>query len=804
MFNNYFRIAWRSLTKNRISAYINVFGLAIGMAVAMLNGLWIWDELSFNKYFQHYDRIGQLMASQVYNGERGINSSVSYPMAMELKTNYQSNFKYLVRDNWGPSVILSAGEKALSASGGFMDEGAPGMLTLKMRYGSSAGLHDLHTILLSESMARALFGNVDPVNQTMKINNQIDVKVTGVYEDIPLNTQFAKLKFISPFDLWVSANDWITKNAAHDWSNHFLRVFAEINPNTSFDKVNAVIRDVERRHAASFKTGLYHDSRDFLQPMSRWHLYPFKNAGIDGKPLQMIRLVGTIGVIVLLLACINFMNLSTARSEKRAKEVGIRKTIGSARWQLISLFFSESLLVVLFAFILAVLLVLSSLPWFNDLTAKKMTMPWGNPYFWLTSLAFILITGLLAGSYPALYLSSFKPVKVLKGTFRTGRFAALPRKALVVAQFSISVILVVCTVVIYRQVQYAKERPVGYNRDGLIMVEMKSHDFYGNYNLLRTELKNTGAVMEMSESLGTVTNVWSNNNGFTWKGMDPNIKQNFGTLAVTSEHGKTVGWQFIQGRDFLADRVSDSSGIVMNETAAKLMGLPNPVGETISWKFWNNDTTRYYTVLGVIRDMVMESPYEPARPTLFFIKSQNSSVNWINIKIAPVMGVAAALSKIEAVFKQLIPSAPFEYKFADEEYARKFAAEERIGKLAAFFGSLAIVISCLGLFGLASFVAEQRTREIGIRKVLGASVLNLWQLLSKEFAGLVVVSCLVATPLAWYFMHEWIQNYTYRAAIAWWIFASVAAGALVITLLTVSFQSIKAALTNPVNSLKAE
>jgi predicted permease len=804
MFRNYFRVAWRSLAKNKISSFINVFGLAIGMAVAMLNGLWIWDELSYNKYYQHYDRIGQVMASEEHDGQRGTNTSLSYPLAMELKTNYQSQFKYLVRSDWPQTCILSAGEKKLSSLGQFMDEQAPDMLTLKMLYGSRSGLHDPHSILLSESIARAMFGNTDPVNRAIRVNNQMDVTVTGVYEDMPLNTQFNSVKFIAPFDLWVSENAWVAKRAIDDWSNHFIRVFAEINPTSSFEQVNAAIKNAERQHESGFRKGFFHNPQDFIEPMSRWHLYAYKNWGRDDAALRMVRLVGIIGGIVLLLACINFMNLSTARSEKRAKEVGIRKTIGSARWQLINQFFSESLLVALFAFVLAVLLVVCSLSWFNSLAAKEMSMPWASPYFWLVSLAFILITGLVAGSYPALYLSSFKPVKVLKGTFRAGRFAAMPRKALVVLQFSISVILVICTVVVYRQIQYAKDRPVGYSRDGLLMMRMGSPDFFGKYELLRTELKNTGAVAEMSESMGPVTTLWSNNNGFSWKGMDPNMKQNFGTLAVTSEHGKTVGWQFVQGRNFSAENVADSSGIVMNETAVKYMGLQNPVGETVGWKFWNSDTTHYYTVLGVIKDMVMESPYDPVKPTLFFIKSLNGSVSWINIKIAPGVSTSYALGKIEHVFKQLIPSAPFEYKFADEEYAHKFAAEEHIGKLAAFFGILAVVISCLGLFGLASFVAEQRTREIGIRKVLGASVFNVWRLLSKEFALLVVISCAVAIPLAWYFMQQWVQGYSYRAPIAWWIFATAAAGALIITLFTVSLQSIKAALANPVNSLKAE
>jgi hypothetical protein len=478
--------------------------------------------------------------------------------------------------------------------------------------------------------------------------------------------------------------------------------------------------------------------------------------------------------------------------------------MGSARWSLANQFFSESFLVVIFAYALALLLTACSLSWFNALSAKQISIPWANPWFWGISVVFIFITGLLAGSYPALYLSSFQPVKVLRGTFRVGRLAAVPRKILVVTQFSVSVLLIICTIVVYRQIQYAKDRPVGYNREGLLMIAMKSPDFYGKYELLRHELIQTGAVSNMSESMGTITNLWSNNNGFNWQGKDPNFKESFGTLAVTTDHGATVGWKFLLGRDFSEKFATDSSGIVMNESAWKYMGLQNPIGLTVSWRFWVTDSTRYYTILGVIKDMVMESPFEPVKPTFFFLKPLNGGVSWINIRIAPNTSPALALPNIEAVFKRLIPSAPFEYKFTDDEYALKFAAEERIGKLAAFFGTLAIFISCLGLFGLASFVAEQRTREIGVRKVLGASVMDVCRLLSKEFIQLVLIACLLAIPVAWMIMHAWIRNYSYRTTLSWWIFVTAGIGALTIALMTVVFQSMKAALMNPVHSLRRE
>ncbi|HZJ59512.1 MAG TPA: FtsX-like permease family protein, partial [Chitinophagaceae bacterium] len=542
----------------------------------------------------------------------------------------------------------------------------------------------------------------------------------------------------------------------------------------------------------------------FLLPMSDWHLHSIdRKAAIDDKPVRMVWMVSIIGMFVLLLACINFMNLSTARSEKRAKEVGIRKTIGSMRKQLVFQFFSESFLVVIFSFIISCVLATLLLPWFNNLSDKEMTLPLNNFYFWLITGAFIFITGLLAGSYPALYLSSFKPIKVLKGTFHTGLLASLPRKILVVMQFTVSVALIICTVVVYRQLQFARNRPVGYDREGLIMVDMRSDDFYGKYDLLRSELFNTGVVSNMSESMGMLTELVSGNDGFDWKGRNPNKNESFGTLAVTHEHGETIGWKFIAGRDFSRKFISDSSGVVINEAAEKYLELKNPVGEVITWK-WKDNKPVPYTILGVIKNMVMESPYEAVEPTMFFIKPLNGGVSCINIRVKPGVTMNTALPRIEAVFKKNIPSVPFEYKFADKEYAQKFATEERTGKLAGFFAVLAIFISCLGLFGMASFMTEQRTKEIGVRKVLGASVFNLWSLLSRQFVLLVVFSFFIAAPIAFYFMNNWLQNYQYRTELSWWIFAAAGSASLLITLLTVSFQSIKAAVANPVKSLRTE
>jgi putative ABC transport system permease protein len=516
--------------------------------------------------------------------------------------------------------------------------------------------------------------------------------------------------------------------------------------------------------------------------------------------LKHVWIYGIVGVFVLLLACINFMNLNTARSEKRTKEVGIRKAIGSMRGQLINQFYIESLLTVILAFLISLLLSQFLLPWFNNVIDKEIMILWSNPSFWMLSLTFIIITGLISGSYPALYLSSFKPVSVLKGTMLIGRFASIPRKVLVVLQFSVSIVLIIGTIVIYRQIQYAKDRPIGYSRENLIVLPKSTPDFKGKSDMLKTALIKTGVVVEIAESSSRLTDINAMNGGFNWRGKDPNFQTNFGTLGVSHDYGKTIGWQFVEGRDFSKEFATDSAGFVLNESAVKEMGLGNPVGEIINWdtEFYDGEN---FKVIGVVKDMVMKSPFEPIKPTIFFLQGYK---HWIFVKINPAISAKEALPKIEAVFKKIVPSAPFDYRFADDEYAKKFAAEERIGKLSSVFAALAILVSCLGIFGLASFVAEQRTKEIGVRKVLGASVFSVWRLLSKEFVGLVLIACLIATPIAYYYLNGWLQQYEYRTKISWWIFAAAGFSAVLITLLTVSFQSVKAALANPVNSLKSE
>ena len=806
MIKGYFKTGWRNLLRNKGYSFINIGGLTIGMAIAIFNALWIWDEFSYNKSFENYDRIAQVAETglNLRDGGRYVGTAVTYPLSTELFESYQLYFKNIARASWNVDCILSSGEIAGSAIGRYVGVSFPEMLTLTMLQGTREGLVNMNSILISKSLAESMFGTIDVIGQTLRMNNKTDVTITGVFDDFASNSEFKEIKFFAPWDLFLGENKWIEQRAMTDLRNHFIRIYVEIQEGSSFESINEKVKGALKFDPADQEHATEQQSELYLFPMSRWHLYPPSYGNNDFKPTETIMLVGCIGLFVLLLACVNFMNLSTARSENRAKEVGIRKTIGSARGQLMNQFFTESFLVVFFSFLLALAICSLILPMFNSIASKQIVMPWLNIWFWMFSLTFILFTSLLAGFYPALFLSSFNPIKALKGTFRTGAQSSLPRKFLVVFQYSISIILIIGTVIVYQQIQYAKGRPIGYDQERLLMIRKKSNDFYGKYDVLRNELKKTGVVFEVSESMGPVTDVYSGNNGWDWNGRDPNLDESFATLSVSHTHGKTAGWQFIKGRDFDEMNISDSTGVVINESALEIMGLENPIGEPITWTWWMDKRVLNYKIIGVIKDMVMNSPYKPIAPTIFYLKGFNGTPSWIHIKINPNTRISTALPKIEKVFKKIIPAAPFEFQFADEEYKKKFSKEERMGNMAAIFSGLAVFISGLGLFGLASFMAEQRTKEIGIRKVLGASIPMLWKLLSKDFVVLVIISCFVAVPIGYYFMNNWLQKYEYRMEISGWIFLLTCVGALAITLATVSYQAIRAAMMNPVKSLRSE
>ena len=785
MLRHYLLLSWRLLLRSKLYSSINIVGLATGMAVAMLIGLWVWDELSFNHYHVQHKRLASILSIWSVNGEVSIETDAAVPLAAELQSKFPAAFKDMALTAEG-GHLLTSGDKKIQQWGMWAQPDFPVMMSLRLLKGNPAALRDPSSLLVAQSLATSLFGDADPINKSIVLDGQTVMKVGGVYEDLPQNSAFYGTTYLLA---WGNrANRGTTPDA--DWYDHHFELYVQLADQASFDKTAAAIKDITKPHLR----GSYEEIG--LHPMDQWRLYDeFRNGKVAGGRIRQVRLFALIGCFVLLLACINFMNLSTARSGQRAKEVGLRKAIGSQRRQLIGQFLGESLLMTVLAMLLAVGLMILIFPLFDKLAGKQLRFPWGNGWFWLAVLCFTAFTGLAAGSYPAFYLSHFQPVKVLSGSFRAGPSAALLRKALVVVQFTISIALTIGIIAVFRQIRYAQDRPVGYTREGLITINMNTPELKEHYDALRHDLLASGTVENMAESSSPSTEVENSMLGFDWKGRDPNSVPIIGTLFVTYDFGKTLGWTIKEGRDFSRDFPTDSGAFILNEAAVRYTGLR--VGDVVRW----HETA--HPIVGIITDMVMESPYMPVQPTFFTLRADRR-IHVITIRIKPTLPLGQALAEIQSVFHKHDPDSPFEYAFTDEDYSRKFTAEVQMGDLAGFFTVLAVFISCLGLFGLASFTAEQRTRETGIRKVLGATTFQLWGLLSKESLLLVSLSFGIAVPVAWVYLQDWLQAYAYRAPVAWWIFAVTGIGALVLTLSVVSVQAIRAALLNPVKSLKMQ
>ncbi len=789
MFRNYLTVAWRNLRRNKGYSAINIIGLASGLAITLLIGLWVVDELSFDHYHSKHARIVQILRRQVFpqhDNEIHIGPIVSTMAGKALDDNYKDIIKNTALTSTPFWYLLGNGDKNLSIQGIWAQQSITEIFTFQVTEGKSQSLKDPSTLLLAQSTAKALFGNEDPIGKTITLDSHLPFRVGGVYADQPFNSSWHDIKVLLPWD--NQQNAYLRDNT--DWEDHSARCYAELAGITTAAEATRRIKDIPVTPAG-------HPRQKVLAyPLDRLHLHGEFSDGVpNGGRIRFVWLFTSIGVFILLLACINFMNLSTARSEQRAKEVGIRKTIGSRRYQLIGQFLAESILTGLLAFGIAIAIAAISLPWFNQLSAKEMVFPWTNIGFWLAALGFSLLTGIMAGSYPAFYLSAFRPVKVLKGSFKAGRGASLPRKILVVTQFSISLSLIIATIVVFQQIQFAKDRPLGYNRDGLITVHINTPDLANHYNALRTALLGTGFVANMARS-SQPTTLFDNGNDLSWEGQTPEQKQiNYHNVNVTPEFGATVGWTLLQGRDFSRDYGTDSSAAILNEAAVKQAGLKQPIGMRVTL------FGKPYTVIGVVGNMLTNSPYDRIEPGIFL---GDGYMNFITLRLRPDAPARTALAAIEPLFRRFNPASPFNYEFNDEEYAQKFATETRIGSLAAVLSGLAILISCLGLFGLASFVAEQRTKEIGVRKILGAGVINLWGLLSTDFLKLIALSMLIAMPLIGLAMHNWLQGYVVHAALSPRIFIASGAGLLLLTLATVSFQALKAALMSPVRSLRTE
>jgi putative ABC transport system permease protein len=794
MLKNYFKTAWRNLMQRKVYSALNIVGLATGMAVALLIGLWAYFQFSYDRFLPDYQQVYQAEFRLTRDGEVTTQQAMTLVLADILKKDIPE-IKYVAHSDWMGSHGLVVGDKKLYLKGGMVGGDFLKIFQYPLIRGSNEEvLHDPYSIVLTQSTARSLFGDEDPINKMVRIDNAHDLKVTGVLKDVPGNSTL-QFTYLVPFSYKVQNTAWV-KQASTTWENNSFQTFVALQPGVTYAQVEPKLKKIIKQYKPDWDKEIH--AEVFMHPLKDWHLYDdFKNGYVSGGYIDYVRMFSIIGVLVLLIACINFINLSTARSEKRAKEVGIRKTVGSQRRDLVFQFLIESLVITLLAFLLSLLFVQLALPAFNTLTGSTISIPYSSVVFWLVMLSYVLITGLLAGSRPAFYFSSFQPVKVLKGGASAGRSATLPRKILVVFQFSCSIALIISTIIVYQQIQYVKDRPSGYDANRLMMTDV-SADLGRNYTVLRDDLLRSGMVTRVTNASSAATGINSWNGVDTWQGMLPNETLTMATIWVGDDYFRTLGMQLKEGRDFSGDLGTDSLSVIVNEAAVKRLRFKDALNQEITW----HDKQQRIRVIGVVKDALMLSPFNPATPT-FFIYQPSAALS-IMYKLSPAVKTQDAIEKISVIFNKYNPAYPYLYEFADESYAEKFKLETLISKLAGIFAGLAIFISCIGLFALAAYTAEQRTKEIGVRKVLGASVAQLWLMLSKDFIGLVLISCVIASPVAYYFLHDWLQHYNYRIHIGPGVFIVSAMVAIAISIMTISFRAVRAALMNPVSSLRSE
>ena len=790
MFKNYFKTAWRNIIRTIGYSTLNILGLAIGMAVALLIGLWVYNQYSFDKFLPEYRSVYRVQRNFNSNGDT-LTFQTTSPRLADALQNQIPEIENVALTNYGGDHGLTVNDKKLYEFGMVTDTDFFRIFQFPVEEGNlNNAFNDAYSIVLTESLAKALFGNESPLNKTVRFDNHDNLKVTAVLKDVPRNSTL-DFKFIVP-------SSYIKQAFPGSWdktsfSNNGFQVFIKLHPQTSYAQVARKIRNIEHVEKGNINAM---NSYITFQPLTRWHLYSnYVNGKDTAGFLEYVKMFSLIGLLVLIIACINFINLTTARSEKRAREVGVRKAIGSRRSDLIIQFLAESFFLTAIAFILSILFTWLALPLFNTLTGSVMAIPFTNIDFWLLMLCAVCLTALLAGSRPAFYLSSFNPVKVLKGVRPAGKGASFSRKILVVIQFSCSIALIISTVIIYKQIQYAKDRPTGYDLNRLMSTNMND-DLQKNYTALKNELIEKGIAASVTTATSPATNVWWHTDIEKWPGKKPGETVEMGNILVSEDYFKTAGMKIIDGRDFSGS--NDSTSVIFNEAAIKRLQIKNPVGQKIT----SYNDGKQYTITGVVKNALMVSPFNAADPTMFYCFPNPQDI--MLYKLSPRIKTVDALAQLTAIFNKYDPAYPYDYSFADTDYASKFNLETLVGKLAALFAGLAIFISCLGLFGLAAYMAEQRTKEIGIRKVLGASVQQIWLMLSKDFIFLVVISSLIASPIAFYFLHNWLMNYNYHISIGAGIFIMVGVLALLITIVTISFQSIKAAMSNPVDSLRSE
>ncbi|HLZ17709.1 MAG TPA: ABC transporter permease, partial [Cyclobacteriaceae bacterium] len=782
-------VTFRNLRRNGFYSFINISGLAIGITCSILIILWVADETSFDKFHPKADRLYQVWVNAHFDGR--VNSWTSVPLpTYEAMKSANANIVHALVTDWGGDHLLAASEeKRMNKRGYYVSEEFLEMFQFPLIAGNAALiLDDPANIVITKSTAQAFFGNEDAMGKIIRVDNQYDLKVAGILKDIPSNSTF-QFDFLLPWKHRYNTSDWVKRNTTN-WGNYSFQVFVELNdPKNKADAENGVRNmlakhgeDKEMKHAF------------FLYPLLRWRLYSNFNNGVEqGGMSDYVQLFTVIAVFIIVIACINFMNLATARSERRAREVGIRKSVGSRRLELIFQFIGESIIIVFISFVVAVIAAQLLLPSYNALVEKKLFIDYATKEFWLFSLGLIFLTGTIAGSYPAFYLSGFQPVKVLKGKPTIGKGASLPRKVLVTLQFGFSILLIISMFVIYNQIQLAKGRDLGYSQENLITVPLNK-DYHDNLKHLKVELLASNVVESMVRVNSAITDV-NSNNFLGWPGKPDELKVIFTTIVTDYDWAKTMGVKMIEGRDFSEDFKTDSLAIIVNKAAIKVMGLKDPIGTELD--LWGKKRK----LIGVCDDVLMGSPYEEVKPMFAVLDDWWGS---ITVRLKKTNDLQASLKTVENIFKKYGQAYPFEYTFVDVEFQKKFTTINLTSKLASLFAVLAVIITGLGLFGLASFTAEQRTKEIGIRKVLGASVSSLVSLISKEFSIMVIVAFGLSAPLSWWLMTQYLERYAIRTSVVWWIFPLTGAIALTFALLIVSTQAMRAAQANPVNSLRNE
>ncbi len=787
MIINYIKIAFRSLLKNKGYSFLNIFGLAIGITCASLIFLWVEDEISFNQDFANQENIYYVPTNQNYEGEWRTFYSTPGPLAQDMKNDIPGIEK-ATRSSL-EERLFAVGDNTINRSGRFADKDFLDIFSLQFIEGNrEEAFKNPEAIILSEKLAKELFGDSKKaLGKTLKMSNRDSYLVSGVMQNLPKNVSFP-FEWIAPFERYRDGAEWMT-----EYGNNFSDTFIELSPEANFETVDTQVRNLiatKEENTSDYA---------FLHAMKDWHLRSkFEGGKIVGGRITYVKLFTAIAFIILLIACINFMNLSTARSEKRANEVGVRKAMGSSRKRLIAQFISESLILAFIAATLSVLLLAILLPQFNLIIEKDLPLGLSNPIHVIALLAITIICGLIAGLYPAFYLSSFKPVEVLKGLKVTRGSVSFIRKGLVVGQFAISIIFIISTILVYQQIQHAKNRELGYDKDQLLSMRI-DRGFIPKFDLVQQELIRTGSVQNATLCNSEILSGGNNGSGFQWKGGTDTEDVLLSFRNVTQSFFETTGMEIIDGRGFGNNVEADSIYTLVSESLAKMMGSENEsvIGKTITR---GEDVS--LEVIGVVKDYVYGDMYTASDPVLFL--HYPPYARYMFIKTKEGVAVDKALSDIEGILKKHNPAYPFQYTFVDDAFNEKFKNEQLVGELSQLFALLAILISCLGLFGLAAYTAEQRSKEIGVRKVLGASVSGIVKLLSKDFLKLVGIAILIAIPVAYWAMNDWLQDFSYRIEINWMVFIIAGLTAILIALATVSFQAIRAAIANPVDSLKTE